>query len=227
MKRLKLMVALLFFNSYIFSTGEIGDLYMYKVTPGKADEANALMEEGRLLGEETGMNVIIHRQSFGRGGDNVLSWFELYENYDQRAKTKYSSEKWKTFAEKFFASDALTATRSYQLISLDPIVPGDYIVTNYMWQPNNGKRDETLAALERAKIMFERHGFIVDLWEHNAGSRHALQFTFLSTSMENQAKSFASLATDEEWLKERDRWFNGEWAKLVESYEMTNTNLND
>ena len=173
------------------------------------------------------MNVIIHRQSFGRGGDNVISWFELYEDYDQRAKTKYTSPKWKVFAEKFFTSDALTATKSYQMISLDPIVPGDYIVTNYMWQPNKGKRNETLAALERAKIVFEKHGFIVDLWEHNAGSKHALQFTFLSTSMENQAKSFASLATDEDWLIERDRWFNGEWARLVESYEMTNTNLNN
>ena len=26
-------------------------------------------------------------------------------------------------------------------------------------------------------------------------------------------------------LEERDRWFNGEWARLVDSYEMTNTNL--
>ena len=227
MKKFNLIVTFLFFNSLVFSTGEIGDLYMYKVTPGKTEEANALMEEGRLLGEETGMNVIIHRQSFGRGGDNVISWFELYEDYDQRAKTKYTSPKWEIFAEKFFSSDALTATKSYQMISLDPIVPGDYIVTNYMWQPNKGKRNETLAALERAKIVFERHGFIVDLWEHNAGSKHALQFTFLSTSMENQAKSFASLATDEDWLIERDKWFNGEWARLVESYEMTNTNLNN
>ena len=227
MKKFNLIMTFLFFNSLVFSTGEIGDLYMYKVTPGKTEEANALMEEGRLLGEETGMNVIIHRQSFGRGGDNVISWFELYEDYDQRAKTKYTSPKWKAFAEKFFSSDALTATKSYQMISLDPIVPGDYIVTNYMWQPNKGKRNETLAALERAKIVFEKHGFIVDLWEHNAGSKHALQFTFLSTSMENQAKSFASLATDEDWLVERDRWFNGEWARLVESYEMTNTNLNN
>ena len=227
MKKFNLIMVFLFFNSLVFSTGEIGDLYMYKVTPGKTEEANALMEEGRLLGEETGMNVIIHRQSFGRGGDNVISWFELYEDYDQRAKNKYTSPKWKVFAEKFFTSDALTATKSYQMISLDPIVPGDYIVTNYMWQPNKGKRNETLAALERAKVVFEKHGFIVDLWEHNAGSKHALQFTFLSTSMENQAKSFASLATDEDWLIERDRWFNGEWARLVESYEMTNTNLNN
>ena len=227
MKKLNLIITFLFFNSFVFSTGEIGDLYMYKVTPGKATEANALMEEGRLLGQETGMNVIIHSQSFGRGGDNILSWFELYEDYDQRAKTKYSSEKWDAYTEKFYASDALTATKSYQMISLDPIVPGDYIVTNYMWQPNKGKRNETLEALERAKIAFERHGFIVDLWEHNAGSKHVLQFTFLSTSMEDQAKSFASLANDEEWLVERDRWFNGEWARLVDSYEMTNTKLNN
>ena len=227
MKKLKLALILITFNSLVFSTGEIGDLYFYKVTPGMAAEANALMEEGRLLGQETGMNVIIHSQSFGRGGDNILSWFEIYDDYEQRAQTKYTSDKWNAYTEKFYASGALTATKSYQLIALDPIVPGDYIVTNYMWQPNKGKRNETLAALERAKIVFEKHGFIVDLWEHNAGSKHALQFTFLSTSMEDQAKSFASLATDEEWLVERDKWFNGEWARLVDSFEMTNTNLNN
>jgi hypothetical protein len=26
---------------------------------------------------------------------------------------------------------------------------------------------------------------------------------------------------------ERDKWFNGEWARLVDSFEMTNTNLNN
>jgi hypothetical protein len=225
MKKLNLIITLLIFNSYIFATGEIGDLYFYKVTPGKYQEARDLLEEGRKIGEETDMNVIIHAQSFGRGGEQVLSWFEIYDDYAQRAKTRYTSDKWDAYIEKFNKSDALVATKSYQMISLDPIVPDDYIVTNYMWQPNKGKRQDTLDALERAKVMFERHGFIVDLWEHNAGSKHALQFTFLSTSIEEQAESFASLATDEDWLKERDKWFNGDWAKLVDSFEMTNTNL--
>ena len=35
MKKFKLGIALLAFNSLIFSTGEFGDLYFYKVTPGK------------------------------------------------------------------------------------------------------------------------------------------------------------------------------------------------
>ena len=184
-----------------------------------------MLIEGQKIGEETGMNIIIHSQSFGRGGDQILTWFEIYDDYSQRAKTRYASDKWASFIDKFYKTDSLVATKSYQMISLDPIVPDDYIVTNYMWQPNKGKRQETLDALERAKTMFEKHGFIVDLWEHNAGSKHALQFTFLSTSLEEQAKAFASLASDEEWLEERDRWFNGEWARLVDSYEMTNTNL--
>jgi len=51
---------------------------------------------------------------------------------------------------------------------------------------------------------------------------NSLSYRLLS---EEQAESFASLATDEEWLKERDKWFNGDWAKLVDSFEMTNTNL--
>ena len=225
MKKFILGIGLIAFNSLIYSTGEIGDLYFYKVTPGKYEEARDLLIEGQKIGEETGMNIIIHSQSFGRGGDQILTWFEIYDDYSQRAKTRYASDKWASFIDKFYKTDSLVAIKSYQMISLDPIVPDDYIVTNYMWQPNKGKRQETLDALERAKTMFERHGFIVDLWEHNAGSKHALQFTFLSTSLEEQAKAFDSLTSDEEWLKERDRWFNGEWARLVDSYEMTNTNL--
>ena len=193
MKKFILGIGLIAFNSLIYSTGEIGDLYFYKVTPGKYEEARDLLIEGQKIGEETGMNIIIHSQSFGRGGDQILTWFEIYDDYSQRAKTRYASDKWSSFIEKFYKTDSLVATKSYQMISLDPIVPDDYIVTNYMWQPNKGKRQETLDALERAKTMFERHGFIVDLWEHNAGSKHALQFTFLSTSLEEQAKSFASL----------------------------------
>ena len=113
------------------------------------------MEEGRKLGEETDMNVIIHAQSFGRGGEQVLSWFEIYDDYAQRAKTRYASDKWNAYIDKFNKSEALVATRSYQMISLDPIVPDDYIVTNYMWQPNKGKRQDTLDALERAKIVLK------------------------------------------------------------------------
>ena len=75
MKKLNLIITLLICNSYIFATGEIGDLYFYKVTPGKYQEARDLLEEGRKIGEETDMNVIIHAQSFGRGGEQVLSWF--------------------------------------------------------------------------------------------------------------------------------------------------------
>jgi len=67
MKKLNLIITLLIFNSYIFATGEIGDLYFYKVTPGKYQEARDLLEEGRKIGEETDMNVIIHAQSLGRG----------------------------------------------------------------------------------------------------------------------------------------------------------------
>ena len=52
MKKFNLAVILIFFNSFIFSTGEIGDLYFYKVTPGKYQEARDLLEEGRKLGEE-------------------------------------------------------------------------------------------------------------------------------------------------------------------------------
>jgi hypothetical protein len=120
MKKLKIAITLLAFNSLIFSTGEIGDLYFYKVTPGMYEEARDLLEEGRELGAETGMNVIIHTQTFGRGGEQVLSWFEIYDDYAQRAKTRYSSDKWNTYIDKFNKSKALVATKSYQMISLDP-----------------------------------------------------------------------------------------------------------
>jgi hypothetical protein len=107
MKKLNLIITLLIFNSYIFATGEIGDLYFYKVTPGKYQEARDLLEEGRKIGEETDMNVIIHAQSFGRGGEQVLSWFEIYDDYAQRAKTRYASDKWDAYIDKFNKSDAL------------------------------------------------------------------------------------------------------------------------
>ena len=155
MKKFILGIGLIAFNSLIYSTGEIGDLYFYKVTPGKYEEARDLLIEGQKIGEETGMNIIIHSQSFGRGGDQILTWFEIYDDYSQRAKTRYASDKWASFIDKFYKTDSLVTTKSYQMISLDPIVPDDYIVTNYMWQPNKGKRQETLDALERAKTMFE------------------------------------------------------------------------
>ena len=68
MKKFILGIGSIAFNSLIYSTGEIGDLYFYKVTPGKYEEARDLLIEGQKIGEETGMNIIIHSQSFGRGG---------------------------------------------------------------------------------------------------------------------------------------------------------------
>ena len=112
MKKIKLGIALLAFNSLIFSTGEIGDLYFYKVTPGKYEEARDLLIEGQKIGEETGMNIIIHSQSFGRGGDQILTWFEIYDDYSQRAKIRYASDKWSSFIEKFYKTDSLVATKS-------------------------------------------------------------------------------------------------------------------
>ena len=47
------------------------------------------------------------------------------------------------------------------MTSLDDIDPGDYIVQVWIWDPKKGKAAETLEALEEAKIIFEKHGFLV------------------------------------------------------------------
>ena len=111
------------------------------------------------------------------------------------------------------------------MTSLDDIDPGDYIVQVWIWDPKKGKAAETLEALEEAKTIFEKHGFLIDLWQHGLGSKNFYQFVMLSTSEEAQAKSLSSLESDTEWQEKQMEWFDEEkYGKLVESYQVTSLN---
>jgi len=214
--------------SFVYATGEIGDLYFYKVTSGQEAQAQLLLAEGRALGAETGMVIIIHKQNFGDGGDSIFSWFELYENQLHRAETQYKDSRWAAYLGKFYRSTAITPVRSFTMTALDELVQADYIVNSYIWDPKPGKYDETLKAMYRTKAIFEKHGFQVDLWVHGAGSDQFLNFTMLSTSLIEQAKSMTSLAADPDWLKLEPSWMKNEkYARLVENYQMTSTALSD
>ena len=84
------------------------------------------------------------------------------------------------------------------------------------------KSAETLEALEEAKLIFEKHGFLIDLWQHGLGSKNFYQFVMLSNSREAQAKSLESLENDTEWQRKQLEWFDEEkYGKLVESYQVT------
>tara|TARA_Y100001968_G_C19365479_1_gene722287 strand:+ start:159 stop:806 length:648 start_codon:yes stop_codon:yes gene_type:complete len=200
----------------------IADIYFYKAKPGKLNEAANLMREGRDIGLANGQNVIVHQQNIGRGGEKIFVWVDLFESYSQRAMQAYSNESWVPFIEKFNTQEVLEPIKSYQMTSLDEINPGDYIVQVWTWKPKKGKSAQTLKALEEAKEIFEKHGFLVDLWQHGLGSKNFYNFVMLSNSKELQAKSLESLQQDEKWMKLQLDWFDKmKYGRLVESYEMT------
>jgi|TARA_B100000959_G_scaffold37159_2_gene35829 hypothetical protein len=203
----------------------IADVYFYKARPGGIEEAANLMREGRDVGLSNGQSIIVHQQNIGRGGEKIFVWIDFFEDYNQRAKQPYSSDSWAPFIEKFNSQDILEPIKSYQMTSLDEIDPGDYIVQVWTWDPKQGKSEETLEALQDAKEIIEKHGFLVDLWQHGLGSQNFFQFVMLSTSKEAQGKSYESLLADEDWQKKQQDWFDKKkYGRLVESYEMTSLN---
>tara|TARA_Y100001936_G_C15918055_1_gene582407 strand:+ start:195 stop:836 length:642 start_codon:yes stop_codon:yes gene_type:complete len=200
----------------------IADIYFYKAKPGNYQEAADLMREGRDIGLANGQSVIVHQQNMGKGGEKIFVWVDFFENYTQRASQAYSNESWAPFIEKFNSQDILEPIKSYQMTSLDDINPGDYIVQVWTWAPKKGKASQTLKALEEAKEIFESHGFLVDLWQHGLGSKNFFNFVMLSNSKEEQAKSYESLLTDQDWQRKQLDWFDKrKYGRLVDSYEMT------
>ena len=225
MKSLKYYLAVLCigFISTTYSAG-YADAYFYKAKPGKLAEAAELMREGRDIGLANDQLVIVHQQNIGRGAEKMFLWVDFFNTYEDRAKA-YTAEAWTPYLEKFNSQDILEPVRSYQMTSLDDIDPGDYIVQVWVWDPKKGKAAETLEALEEAKTIFEKHGFLIDLWQHGLGSKNYYQFVMLSTSEEAQAKSLSSLESDTEWQEKQMEWFDEEkYGKLVESYQVTSLN---
>ncbi len=224
MKRLiKFITVIILFMSFSLLKAEgIADIYFYKAKPGNYQEAADLMREGRDIGLANGQSVIVHQQNMGKGGEKIFVWVDFFENYTQRASQAYSNESWAPFIEKFNSQDILEPIKSYQMTSLDDINPGDYIVQVWTWAPKKGKASQTLKALEEAKEIFESHGFLVDLWQHGLGSKNFFNFVMLSNSKEEQAKSYESLLTDQDWQRKQLDWFDKrKYGRLVDSYEMT------
>ena len=217
---LKLLLVFLLWNSTVFSAG-YADAYFYKAKLGKYEEAADLMREGRDIGLANGQVVIVHQQNIGKGGEKMFLWVDFFNTYEDRAKA-YTAEAWQPFLEKFNKQTILMPVKSYQMTSLDEINPGDYVVQVWIWDPKKGKSAETLEALEEAKLIFEKHGFLIDLWQHGLGSKNFYQFVMLSNSREAQAKSLESLENDTEWQRKQLEWFDEEkYGKLVESYQVT------
>ena len=106
----------------------------------------------------------------------MFLWVDFFNTYEDRTKA-YTAEAWTPYLEKFNSQDILEPV-SYQMTSLDDIDPGDYIVQVWVWDPKKGKAAETLEALEEAKTIFEKHGFLIDLWQHGLGSKNYYQFLY-------------------------------------------------
>ena len=206
----------------------IADIYWYEATPGKVAEATALMREGRDIAIANGQTTIVHKQNLGEGAENRFLWVDFFESYSQKAKQAYSdvggdySKSWKKYIDKMESSEAMTPLKSHSMTSLDEINPGNYIVQVYTWEPKPGEFAKSLAAMEDAQVIFESHGYLIDIWQHGLGSGNYLQFTMLSSSREAQAKSFEALLADEKWSAKQQQWFDEQkYGRLVESYEMT------
>ena len=230
MKIIKLSLAvglsLAWFSS--LNAAGIADIYWYEAKPGKVQEVEALMREGRDIAIASGQTTIVHKQNVGVGGEYRFLWVDFYESYSQKAKQAYSdvgnvyTKGWEAYIRKLESSDALKPVRSYSMTSLDDINPGNYIVQVYTWDPKPGQFAKSLAAMEEAKEIFESHGYLIDIWQHGLGSGNYLQFVMLSESREAQAKSFEALLNDEKWAPKQLDWFDKEkYGSLVESYEMT------
>ena len=104
----------------------IADIYWYEAKPGKVQEVEALMREGRDIAIASGQTTIVHKQNVGVGGEYRFLWVDFYESYSQ--KTKASVIRcWKSLYERLqvrsgmliilfaFASPATFTTVEYRL----------------------------------------------------------------------------------------------------------------
>ena len=64
----------------------IADIYWYEAKPGKVQEVEALMREGRDIAIASGQTTIVHKQNVGVGGEYRFLWVDFYESYLQKSK---------------------------------------------------------------------------------------------------------------------------------------------
>ena len=227
MKKLLFITSLacIFFANNIFAVEM--DVYVYKVKPGSLDEALEIFQEGKSIASETGMDVAIAQQSSGKGGELTYHWLEFYDSLEQRAEIRYADPKWDAYTEKFYGSNAIDTVRTYSMTSLDEDIGDENVALArvYVWDAKPNMYDETITALFQAKEIFEKHGFVVDLWQQGVGSKHYLEFVMLSSSEEEQAQSIRSVNADQDWNKMEPIWMkNQDVARFVTSFELSPIN---
>jgi hypothetical protein len=218
-------LACIFFANNIFAVEM--DVYVYKVKPGSLEEALEIFQEGSSIASQTGMNVAIAQQSSGKGGELTYHWLEFYDSLEQRAEIRYADPKWDAYTEKFYSSNAIDTVRTYSMTSLDEDIGDENVALArvYVWDAKPNMYDETITALFQAKEIFEKHGFVVDLWQQGVGSKHYLEFVMLSSSEEEQAKSLRSVNADQEWIEIEPVWMkNEEVARFITSFELSKIN---
>ena len=227
MKKLLFITSLacIFFANNIFAVEM--DVYVYKVKPGSLEEALEIFQEGSAIASETGMDVAIAQQSSGKGGELTYHWLEFYDSLEQRAEIRYADPKWDAYTEKFYSSNAIDTVRTYSMTSLDEDIGDENVALArvYVWDAKPNMYDETITALFQAKEIFEKHGFVVDLWQQGVGSKHYLEFVMLSSSEEEQAKSLRSVNADQDWIEIEPVWMkNEEVARFITSFELSKIN---
>ena len=212
--KVKIFLTALILTSFSNLYAIEADVWVYKVQPGHTEEAVELFEEAIKLSRSAGRNTSIAQQTFGKGGEFNFHWVDFYDSPEERANdNSYDSAEFSDFINRFYKSGAVTTVRSYTMSLIDDQLcefPG--IVSVYVWKPNPGELSSVVEEFKAGSVLFERHGWEVDLWQENIGGRDNLQFVMCSKSRLDEAKSNASLSSDQEWLSQQPN------APLWDSY---------
>ncbi|SVD09245.1 uncharacterized protein METZ01_LOCUS362099 [marine metagenome] len=201
------------------------EIWRYKVKPGHMQEAVELFEEALVLAEEAGRNTGIAQQTLGKDGEFIFHWYDIYNSVEERAQP-IIDEKYLKYLDKFYASDAISTERSYQMTMIDDqLCNNPEVISVYVWKPKPGMFNETVEEFKASKVFFEKHGWEIDLWQEGMGGRDNLQFVMCSKSYAENANSIASLNADEEWLAGNPLtplWnSDSENSDLMASFELT------
>ncbi|MDC0186202.1 hypothetical protein OAK03_05140 [Gammaproteobacteria bacterium] len=201
--KLFLTSLILFSFSTVYSIE--ADVWEYKVKPGHMNEAVELFEEAIKLSRVAGRNTTILQQNFGKDGEFKFHWVDFHDSLEARAKDKaYDSADFSDFITRFYASGTVSTVRSYTMTLIDDQLCNNAgVVEVYVWKPNSGMFSNVIEEFKASSDFFEKHGWEVDLWQENIGGRDNLQFVMCSKTPEDQAKSFASLNNDKDWLLEQ------------------------
>ena len=203
----KLLVLSSCLLSFVISNSALSieaNVWVYKVKPGHMIEAIELFEEAIKMAEEADRNTVIAQQSFGKGGEFIYHWVDFYDSLEQKANDPYQADDYDDFIERFYSSGAVSTVRSYAMTLIDDqLCSVNTVVSVYVWKPRPGKFSEVVESFKASQAFFEKHGWEIDLWQENIGGHDNLQFVMCSASLADQAKSFASLNSDEEWILEQ------------------------